>query len=103
MSTGQIHNMNLVPYAGSILRGVVISEYVQHISSAYRNLADKGHKIVWNIVRIFTDLTRCVGADWVEVSQQRYPPCRVCRVEVLQYLLDHEFRTTERVDGCGGC
>ena len=66
-----------VPYTGTVVGSIVISEDAQKWTFAYRCLRDEGHQVVWYAVRIFSYRSGNMRAHGVEVSQQDDLPCRV--------------------------
>jgi hypothetical protein len=50
-----------------------------------------GQQVVRDAGRVLADRAGPVGADRVEVAQQRDPPARLGRGDVAQDLLDHHL------------
>ena len=50
---GQVHDVNVVAHAGAVFGGVVVAEDVDVCSPADGHLADVGHQVVGNALRVF--------------------------------------------------
>ena len=69
MTSRQIHDVNIITHAGSVRGWIVITIHRYGFKLTNRDLGDVWHQVVWDTVRIFTNATRWMGADRVEIAQ----------------------------------
>ncbi len=94
MSRRQVHHVNVVTYASTVMRGVVIAVYMHKCSFADCNLGHIGNEVVWNSLGIFSHQPGRMSSDRIEVAQQHNIPLRIGSPEVTEYLLDHPLGPT---------
>ena len=68
MTLCQVYYMDIISYTGSVRSIIIISEYIQMIQFSNGNLCDIRYQVVWNTLRIFTDQSAFMSADWVKVT-----------------------------------
>lgn len=69
MSKSEINNVDIVPDSRAISRVIIITVDTQMWSPTDGHLRYVRHQIIWWTLRIFTDTSRLVGTNWIEVSQ----------------------------------
>ena len=69
MTQCQIYHMNIVPYAGAVRGGVVVTKHAQLLQLTHSHLGNVGHQVVGNAVGILAHGAALVGADGVKVPQ----------------------------------
>ena len=94
MTGCQIANVDVITNTSTIRSIIVIAEYTQLLSLAYSHLRDIRHQIVWNAIRILTNLTTLMRTDRIEISQQNYIPILICLLHIHQHLLQHRLGLT---------
>ena len=87
MAAGQIHHMDIVAHAGAIRGGVVVAKDVHFFQLADRHLGDIRHQVIGDAVGVLTDEAGLVGADGVEVAQQRHIQAGISLADILQDTL----------------
>ena len=102
MAAGQVDHVDVVAHAGAVMRGVVVAEDVQLLQLADGDLGDVGHEVVGDVVGVLADEAALVGADGVEVAQQRDVQARVGLAVVHQDALDEELGGAVGVGGAAG-
>ena len=76
----QIHHVNIIPDAGPIGRVIIAAPDVQPVAPPDRDLGNKGDEIIGDAFRILADQAALMGADGIEIAQDRDPPGRVARI-----------------------
>ena len=51
------HSATLISHAGAVGGVIVVSIHAEFVSSSHRNLCDKGHEVVWDIIWVFANFT----------------------------------------------
>ena len=102
MALGQINDVDVIAYAGSIRGIVVVTEDGQLFASADGDLRDVRHQVVRNAVRVFTDQAGFVRADGVKVAEQHNGKRRICLAGGFQNFLDHELRPAVGIGAAAG-
>ena len=69
MSLGEIYNVNIVAKACTVLGRIVISEDAQALALADCSLGDERNEIVRNTARKFTDESRRMSSDRIEITK----------------------------------
>ena len=87
MAPGQIHHMDIVPHAGAVWGGIIVSEYGEVVPAAHGHLGDEGHQVVGDALGVLADSAALMGAHRVEVAQQHHAPLRVRLGQIPQDLL----------------
>ena len=87
MAPGQIHNMDVVTHTGAVRGGVVVAKDVHLFQLAHSHLGNVGHQVIGDAVGVLADQAALVGADGVEVAQQRHIQAGVSLADVLQDAL----------------
>ena len=93
MAAGQIHDVDVIPDAGTVVGGPVVSENMQLFSAALPPPWQCGDQIIGDAVGILPDQSRRVRANGVEVAEQRDPQLwfalqqsvRICSIKSLVY------------------
>ena len=91
MPPGQIHHVDIVPYACAVRRVVVVAENTQLRQLAHRHLSHIRHQIVRNALGILADFSARMRADGVEVPKQNHAPLGIGSPNIGQNLLQHPF------------
>lgn len=99
MAAGQIHDVDVITDAGTVVGGPVVSENMQLFQLPCRHLGNVGDQIIGDAVGILPDQSRRVCADGVEIAEQRDPQLRVRLAAVRQNLLDKEFGISVGIGG----
>ena len=73
MGLGQVADVEVVPDAGAVRGGVVVSEDRQRPPQSGHGLSQEGHEVGRRAKGQLSDLSAGMGADGVEVPQQRDP------------------------------
>ena len=79
-------------YSSAVSCFIIASKNCQCRASANCHLLNKGHEIVWNSTRIFTNITTGMCTNWVEVSQQYNFPIRICTVDITTNFFDDKLK-----------
>ena len=98
---GEVGDVDVVAHACSVRRGVVVPEDVKFRPSADRHLGDVGHQVVWDPARVFPDFAARVGADGIEVAEERYRKAGVRAGEIGQDFLVHQLGPPVWIDAAG--
>jgi hypothetical protein len=83
---------SILSYRCAILCWVIITIYVQHWLPTHNHLLDERHEVIWNSLRIFTNLATWVSSNWVEIPQQNYSPLWICLINITGYLFKEELK-----------
>ena len=83
---GEVDDVDVVAHAGAVRGGVVVAEDAEAGAFADGNLGDVGHEVVWDAVWVFTNKTRFVGANWIEIAKEG---CLKFRIGICIIL--HDF------------
>ena len=102
VALGQVHDVDVVPHAGAVGRGVVVAEHAQLGPLAGGDLGDVGHEVVGHASRAFTDQAAVVRAHRVEVAQAGQAPGRIGGRQIAQDFLDVQLAAAVGVDGARG-
>ena len=89
MALGQVHHMDIVADAGTVMGIVVVTVDTQEFTAAHSHLGDIGHQIIGNTPGIFADVAAFVGTDGVEVAQQHNAPLLIRKSHTGEDLLGH--------------
>jgi len=68
----QVDHVKIIPHACSIGRIIIIAEHVQRGPAANGHLRHIGHQIVGHAMRVLADLAAGMGANRVEIAQDRH-------------------------------
>ena len=99
MAGGEVLDVDVVALAGAVGRGVVVAEDAQPVATTHGDLRDERHEVVGDPLRVLADRAGRVGADGVEVAQDRDPPRGVDVRDVAQHHLDHHLGPPVRAGG----
>ena len=102
MALGQVHHMDVVPHAGAVMGGPVAAEDVEAFQLSRRHLGDIGHQIIGNAVGVLADFPGGMGADGVEVTQERHVQIGVCRAAVGENPFQHQLGVAVGIGGRTG-
>mmetsp|Transcript_15260 Transcript_15260/g.44116 ORF Transcript_15260/g.44116 Transcript_15260/m.44116 type:complete len:230 (-) Transcript_15260:362-1051(-) len=94
MSLGKINYMDVISHAGTIRSVIIISKDAELFSPSDAHLGNKWHQIVGDSLRIFSDLSRWMSTDGVEVAKNQDVPRWIRRVTISQDLLNKQLRAT---------
>src|SRR6056297_2894599 len=95
MGASQIIDMNVIPDAGAVARGVVVAEHLQTLPVAGRGLEYVWDQMGFRVVR-FSDPAANRGPGGVEVTQAHRRKIG-SRARISQDLLDHQLAPAIRV------
>ena len=82
MASGQVANVNVVPYTRSVMRRIIVTKYAKFLTLTYGYLGNVGHQIIGNSVRILTYTSAWMCSNGVEVTKQNYVPLRICFLNI---------------------
>lgn len=99
---GQVHDVDVVPHAGPVGRGVVVAKDVQFGPQARSHLGDVGHQVVRHASGTFADQAAVVRPHRIEVPQAGDAPGRIGGRQVAQDFLDVQLAAAIRADGARG-
>ena len=91
MRGGKVNNMDIVTLARAIARVIVIAENAQHIPPTDCDLGNERHQIVGNIIGVFTNQSRFMCSDRIEISKQNRARIATCLHPVAQHALNMVF------------
>ena len=99
MPLGEVDDVDVVAHAGAVGGRVIVAVDREALELAGGHLGDIGEEVIRDAVRVLADEAALVGADGVEVAQQRDAPVLVRHPEVAEDVLDHQLG---RAVGVGG-
>ena len=102
VALGQIHHMDIVPHAGAVGGGVVVAVDVKLFQLTHRHLGNIRHQVVGDAVGVLAHQAGLVGADGVEVAQQRHVQRGVCGADVGQDALLEQLGGAVGIGGASG-
>ena len=91
--------MDVVAYAGAVRGGIVVAEHMHLFQRAHGHLGDVGHEVIGDAVGVLADQAALVGADGVEVAQQRHVHLGVGLAAVGEHHLVHQLAGAVGVGG----
>src|SRR5258708_15192762 len=94
--------MDEIAAAGPVGRVVVVTPHVESFAAHDRNLRHEGDKVVGNALWIFADQSTLMRAYGIEVTQDRYSPARIARIEIAEHVLDHQLCSAIGIDSVQG-
>jgi len=77
MSIRQISDVNVIPHASTIRRGIVITENVQCWTLTHNHLLDEREEVVGVLERLVTQLVSLMSTAGVEVAKTNDSPIRM--------------------------
>ena len=92
MAHGQVGDVNIIPHASAVGRGIVVAEHVQIGQRAHCHTGDIRHEVIGNIPGTFADQAAFVSAHGIEVAQQHRGEVGVCRRIIPDDLLNEQLR-----------
>ncbi len=77
MPLSEVRDVNVVPDAGSVRGGIVVSENAKFLALAGNHFLDKGEQVVGVDIRLVTDKPGLVRTTRVKIAQGDDPPILV--------------------------
>eukprot|EP00406_Dinophysis_acuminata_P051647 CAMPEP_0179310026 /NCGR_PEP_ID=MMETSP0797-20121207/51953_1 /TAXON_ID=47934 /ORGANISM="Dinophysis acuminata, Strain DAEP01" /LENGTH=236 /DNA_ID=CAMNT_0021019745 /DNA_START=142 /DNA_END=849 /DNA_ORIENTATION=- len=102
VAIGEVLDVDVVPHARAVRCVPVVPEDVDALALADGDLLHVGHEVGRDAPRALADLPGRVGADRVEVAEERHAELRVGRRRVHEDPLDHVLRPAVRVRAAQG-
>ena len=100
MPLGQIADVDVVALARAVLRGVIAAEDAQKLPPPFGHLGNKGHQVVRQALRVFTNQAACMCPHRVEVAQPcNAPLAGLGGIHIGQHLLHHQLAPAVGVGG----
>ena len=99
MARGEVAHVDIIADAGAVGRVVIIAEDHELLAPPHRHLGDEGDEVVGDAAWVLADLARDMGADGVEIAEQRHRFLRVGRGPIVQDFLDEIFCFSVGIDG----
>ena len=97
MSDCQIHYMDIVADACTVMSRIIVSKYAQTLQLAHCHLRNIGNQIVGDTLRILSDQAALMSSDWIEIAQQNHVPLRISHMEICENLLQHALGLAVRI------
>ena len=97
VTSRDVNDVNVVPNARSISRGVVVAKHRQFFPASNEHLENVWHQAIRNAAGILAKLAALVRADWIKVPQKRNLPRSVGAVSVPEHLLHRVLCLSVRV------
>ena len=92
MALGQVGDMDIIPHAGAVGRGIIVAEHVQIGQRTHCHTGDIGHEVIGNTPGIFAYQAALVSAHGIEIAQQHRREVGMCSNIIPDDLFNEQLR-----------